>query len=77
VASSWGRRVRVDQFTSADPDWDGAKISPCEHSMSFPTYGHYSVYGVIDTRSGDQAAPVGASQLIQLPPSTLSVCATT
>jgi hypothetical protein len=50
-----GQKVRVDQLTSADPDWNGSKITLYEHSVSYPATGTYAVYGVLAVPSGDKA----------------------
>ena len=48
------QKVRVDQLTSANPDWNGAELILYEHSVSFPAYGTYKIYGVLESKNGDK-----------------------
>jgi hypothetical protein len=50
-----GQKVRVDQLTSGDPDWNGSTMTLYEHSVSHPTNGTYAIYGVLAAPSGDTA----------------------
>jgi hypothetical protein len=50
-----GQKVRVDQLTSGDPEWNGSTITLYEHSVSYPATGTYAIYGVLAAPSGDKA----------------------
>jgi hypothetical protein len=50
-----GQKVRVDQLTSGDADWNGSTITLYEHSVSYPATGTYAIYGVRAAPSGDKA----------------------
>jgi hypothetical protein len=50
-----GQKVRVDQLSSNDPDFNGSTITLYEHGVNFPTFGTYTVYGVVATPKGDKA----------------------
>src|SRR5262245_441000 len=50
-----GQKVRVDQLTSGDPEWNGSNITVYEHSVSHPTAGTDAIYGVLSAPGGDKA----------------------
>lgn len=50
-----GQEVRVDDLTSADPDWNDATLTLFEQNLSYPSRGTYRLYGVLNTKSGAMA----------------------